>query len=122
MEGTARFITDYRNINQKMVKNPYPLPRKGEKIHQLEGLQYAMALDLNMKYYTIDISPESGNLTNILTEFGKFRYNRVPMVICASDDIFQAKVDDLVGDIDGFKTYIDIILVLGKGSFKQHID
>ena len=44
------------------------------------------------------------------------------MVICASDDIFQAKVDDLVGDIDGFKTYIDIILVLGKGSFKQHID
>ena len=42
------------------------------------------------------------------------RYNRIPMGMCASSDIFQAKVDGLPGDIEGVKTYINDIIVLGK--------
>ena len=34
-EETVRFITDYRSINQKLVRKPYPLPRIGKKIQQL---------------------------------------------------------------------------------------
>ena len=56
-------------------------------------------------------------MTTIVTEFGKFEYNRLPMGMCASGDIFQAKVDELLGDFEGIKTYIDDILVLGKGIF-----
>ena len=44
----------------------------------------------------------------------KFRYDRIPMGLCASGDIFKAKVDEILGDIGGVKTYIDNILVLGK--------
>ena len=29
-EGAVRFITGYRRLNQKLVRNPYPLPRIGE--------------------------------------------------------------------------------------------
>ena len=74
-----------------------------------------------MVYYTIYISTESHYLTSIVTEFEKFRYNKVPMRLCASGDIFQAKVDELLSDIEGFKTYIDDILVLGKRILSQHI-
>ena len=35
---------------------------------------------------------------------------------------FQYKTDKLIGDIEGVKTYIDYILVLGKGVPPQHID
>ena len=70
-------------------------------MQKLDGFQYVMALDHNMRYYTIDLSPDSLDLTNLVTKFGKFRYNRVPMVLCASGDIFQAKVDELPGDIKG---------------------
>ena len=73
------------------------------------------ALNLNMGYYTIRLSPASQDMTTIVTEFGKFRYNRLPMGMCASGDIFQAKVDKLLGDIEGVRTYIDDILVLRKG-------
>ena len=57
----------------------------------------------------------------IVTEFGKFRYIRLRMGMCISGDIFQAKVDGLIGDIKGIKTYIDEILVLSKDSFENHI-
>ena len=89
---------------------------------QLEGFQYATALYLNMRYYTLRLSPASQYITTIVTEFGKFKYNRFPMGMCASGNIFQAKVYELLGDIEGVKTYIDNILVLGKDIFEKHID
>ena len=80
----------------------------------MEKLQYATALDLNMGYYTIRILPVSQDMTTIVTEFVKFKYNHTPMGMCASGDIFQAKADKLLGDIKGLKTYINDILVLIK--------
>ena len=44
------------------------------------------------------------------------------MGMCSSGDIFQAKVDYLLGDIEGIKTYINYILVLRKESFSKHIE
>ena len=41
--------------------------------------------------------------------------------MCASGDIFQAKVYDPLDDIEVIKTYIDDILVLSKDSFEKHI-
>ena len=58
----------------------------------------------------------------ISTEFGKFRYNCLPMGMCASVDIFQAKVYEILGDIEGVKTYIGDILVLSKDCFRNHIE
>ena len=75
-----------------------------------------------MGYYTIRISPASQDMTTIVTEFGKFRYNCLPMVMYASGDIFQAKVDELLDDIEGVKTYIGDILVLSKYFFTKHIE
>ena len=89
---------------------------------QLECLQYATALDLNMGYYTISLSPDIQDMMTIVTEFGKCKYNRVPMGMCASGDIFQAKVDKLLSDIKSGKMYIDDLLVLNKDSFENHID
>ena len=78
-----RFITDYRRLKQKLVINPYHLTRIGETIQQLEGFQYVTALDINMGYYNIRLSPASQDMTTIVTEFGKFIYNRLPMGVCA---------------------------------------
>ena len=44
------------------------------------------------------------------------------MGMCASGDIFQAKIDELIGNIEVIKTNIDDILVLRKDSFEKYID
>ena len=80
------------------------------------------ALDLNIGYYTISISPARKEMTTIVTEFGKFIYNCLPMGMCALGDIFKAKVDELLRDIEGVKRYIDGILILSKDSFEKHIE
>ena len=75
------------------------------------------ALYINMGCYTISISPASQDMIMIVTEFGKFRYNRLLMVMFTLGDILQAKLDELLGYIESFKTYIGDILVLSKDSF-----
>ena len=118
-EGTVRLITEYQRLNQKLVRKTYPLPRIGETMQKLEGFQYATALDLNMGYDTIRLYPASHDTAAIVTEFGKLRYNRLPMGMFISGEIFQTKVDELLGDIEGVKTYIDDIIVLGKDSSEK---
>ena len=44
------------------------------------------------------------------------------MDICASGGVLQFKVDELLGDIKGVKTYIDDIIYLGKDIFENHIE
>ena len=109
-------------INHKLVRKLYPLPRMAVIKQQLEDFQYATSLDLNMEYYTIRLSPASQDMTTIVTEFVKFRYNRLPMGMCSLGDIFQDKVNKLLGDVEAVKTYIDDILVLSKESFYKHTD
>ena len=50
-------------------------------MQQLEGVQFAITKDLNMGYYTIRLDAKSKDITTIVTEFGKFLYNVLPMVI-----------------------------------------
>ena len=44
------------------------------------------------------------------------------MEMYASGDIFQARVDDILGDIEGVKTYTNDIIVLRKDWFINHIE
>ena len=57
----------------------------------------------------------------MVIEFGKFTYNRIPMGVCVSGNILQAKVDNIPGDTEGVKTYIDDILVLSKEGLSKHV-
>ena len=120
-DNKVRFISDFRRLNQKIKRKPYPLPRISDTLQELEGFQYATSLDMNMGYYHITLSEEASNICTIVTEFGKYWYKRLPMGVSCSPDIFQAKIYELLGDIEGTRAYIDNILVIKKGTFQEHL-
>ena len=90
-------------------------------MNQMKLFQYATTLYINMVYYSIRLSTASQDMTTIVTEFGKFRYNHLPMGMCALGDLLQAQAYNMLGDIKGLKAYIDDILVLSKDSFSKSI-
>ena len=67
-----------------------------------------------MGYYTIRLFSDSQDRTKIVNEFGKLIFNCLPIGMCALGDILQSKIDELLSDIEGVKTYINDILVLTK--------
>ena len=75
-----------------------------------------------MGYYTTPLAEYSKDITTIVIEFRKFRYNCLPMGMDVLGDVFQSKLYDLIGYIEGIITYIDNILFIGKGTFTKHIN
>lgn len=121
-DGKVRFVSDFRILNKKIKRKPYPLPRIAELLQDMSGFSYATALDLSMGYYAIRLSPRSSDACTIVTEFGKFKYNRLPMGVSCAPDIFQSKINELLGDIEGICAYIDDLLLLSKGSWTDHLE
>ena len=58
-DNTVRFISDFRELNQRIRRKPYPIPKIQDLLLKLEGFQYATSLDLNMGYYHIELVPHS---------------------------------------------------------------
>ena len=114
-DGTVRFISDFRELNKQIKRKPFPLPKIQDLLLKLEGFQYATSLDLNMGYYHIELSPDSKKLCTIVLPWGKYEYQRLPMGLCNSPDIFQEKMNILMGDLEYVRAYIDDLLILTKG-------
>ena len=53
----VRTITNFRELNKRIVRRPYPVPKISTTLQKLEGFTYATALDLNMGYYIIRLDP-----------------------------------------------------------------
>jgi hypothetical protein len=89
-DGSVRFISDFRELNKRIKRKPYPIPKIQDMLLKLAGFQYATSLDLNMGYYHIELSPDSKQLCTIVLPLGKYEYQRLPMGLCNSPDVFQA--------------------------------
>ena len=75
----VRTITDFRELNKQIIRRPYPIPKISTTLQELEGFAYAMALDLNMGYYTIRLDPQAVKMFTIIFPWGKYSYLRLPM-------------------------------------------
>jgi hypothetical protein len=85
---TVRAISDFRELNNMIVRKSYPTPKISTTLQELEGFTYATALDLNMGYYTIRLDPMASEMRTIIFPWGKYSYLRLPMGFAGSADIF----------------------------------
>ena len=118
-DGTVRFISDFREVNKRIKRKPYPIPNIQDLLLKLEGFQYGTSLDLNMGYYHIELSPDSKRICTIVLPWGKYEYQRLPMGLSNSPDIFQDKMSTLMAGLEFVRTYIDDLLVITKNTFED---
>jgi len=78
-------------------------------------------LDLNMGYYHIESKPDAKKLCTIVLPWSKYEYQRLPMVLCNSPDIFQEKMGGLMADLDYVRAYINDLLVFSNHSWTDHL-
>jgi len=121
-DNTVRFISDFRQLNKCLKRKPYPLPKIQDLLLKLEGFTFGTSLDLNMGYYHIRLDPDSQKLCTIILPWGKYEYLRLPMGLCNSPDVFQEKMNNLLGDLEFIRAYIDDLLILTKGNWEDHLE
>ena len=61
-------MVDYRKLNEKRVRNAYPLPDITEILDQLGQAKYFSCLDLGMGNHQIDMDPSDIDKTALNTK------------------------------------------------------
>lgn len=121
-DGQGRFLSDFRKLNNLIVRKPFPIPVILDVIQTLEGFKYATTLDLNMGYYTLRLDPMAQDLCTIITPWGKYAYLRLTMGLSCAPDIFQQKMSSLMQGLEFVHTYLDDILVLSGSTIDDHLE
>ena len=120
--GDVRVLTDFRKLNEWLVRKPHPLPKISDLLQKLEGFQWATAIDLSMGYYHIPLDEYSQGLCGTVMPWGIYQYTKLPMGISEAPDIFQSIMMRLLGDLDWVHVYMDDILITSNGTYEDHLE
>jgi hypothetical protein len=77
-DKTLRSLADLRELNKRIKRKPFPIPKINDLLQKLEGFYLATSLDLNMGYYHIGLTPYASTLCTLVLPLGKYKYLRLP--------------------------------------------
>ncbi|UYV62758.1 K02A2.6-like [Cordylochernes scorpioides] len=117
--GKIRICVDLTKLNQYIRRENYPLPATEHILGQLGNACYFSKLDANSGFWQFGLAKESQKLTTFITPFGRFFFKRIPFGITSAPEIFQRKMTQLLGKIEGVVCFMDDIVVYGS-SLEEH--
>ncbi len=121
-DKTVCFLSDFWEVNKRLVRKPFLIPKISTVLQEIEGFSYATALDLNMGYYTIRLDPDASKICTIIFPQGKYSYKRLPMGIAGSPDIFQRKMSALMESLEYVRAYLDDLCCISKLSLEDQLE
>jgi hypothetical protein len=121
-DKTVHFLSDFWEVNKRLVRKPFPIPKISTILQEIEGFSFTTALDLNMVYYTIRLDPDASKICTIIFPWGKYSYKQLPIGIAGSPDIFQGKMSELMESLEYVRAYLDDPLCISKLSLEDHLE
>jgi hypothetical protein len=121
-DKTVRLLSDFREVNKRLVRKPFPIPKISMVLQEIEGFFYSTTLDLNMGYYTIRLDPDASKICTVIFPWGKYSYKRLPMGLAGSPDIFQEKMSELMESLEFVRAYLEDLLCISKLSLEDHLE
>lgn len=112
--NTYRFCVDYRKLNDKIVKDRYPLPLMEDVIEALQDAEVFSSIDLKNGFFHVDMAEESIKYTAFITPDGQYEFLKAPFGLCNSPAIFQRFINDIFRDAmmkKVLRLYLDDIMV-----------
>jgi hypothetical protein len=79
---SVHFLSNFWEVNKRLIRKPFPIPKISTVLQELEGFTFATALDLNMGYYTIRLNPDAFRICTIIFPWEKNSYKRLPIGYC----------------------------------------
>ena len=120
--GALRMCVDYRQLNSKVKRDAYPLPRIDESLDVLGGAKYFSTIDLASAYNQVEVDPADRHKTAFTTPFGLFEYNRMPFGLGGAPATFQRVMQTIFRDelLEVLIVYLDDIIVFSQ-DIKTHL-
>ncbi len=114
--GTMRLCIDFRMLNDRTIKDAYPLPRIDDSISSLGLARYFSLLDLGSAFWQVPMREEDQIKTAFATPKRLFHWTRMPFGLCNATATFQRLMNKVLGDIpqeegNMVMCYVDDVLI-----------
>lgn len=121
--GSIRVCIDFRSLNNKTIKDAFPIPKIEECIDSLKGAKYFCSLDLTQGYLQVKLSEEDQHKTAFRALGSLYEWTRLPFGLCNSPATFSRLMGKCFQGLykKGLIIYLDDMLIYGS-SIKEVTD
>ena len=112
--GELHLCLDPCDLNQATCHNHHKTPTVEEAAHEFAHSHYFTKLNTDHRYWSIVLDWESSLLTTFNSPFGRYCFLCLPFGLVCSQDIFQKKMDQILGECQGCIGIADDITVHGQ--------
>ncbi|GFW16315.1 hypothetical protein TNCV_4264801 [Trichonephila clavipes] len=116
-DGSSRMCIDYRKLNQKLVKDKFPLPIIEDVLNTLQEAKVYSTLDLRNGFFHVDVDVDCRKYTSFIVPDGQFEFNKVPFGLSTSPGVFQRYVSSIFRDLTRkgiVISYLDDLVIPAK--------
>ena len=119
-DGSLRFVTDFRKVNQCTKTDTYPIPRIEDCIDKIGQAKYVSKFDLLKGYWGVPLTERAREVSAFCTPNGLYRYKVMAFGMKNAPATFQRMINHIIADIEGVEAYIDDVVVYSQ-TWDEHI-
>lgn len=122
-DGQLRMVVDYRALNQKTIRDRFPLPRISDLLDRLTAARFFSKFDLQNGFYQLRVKESDIHKTAFFGNNGLYEFLVMPMGMTNSPSSFQRLMREVIQpSMDSFAlVYIDDVLVFSK-TRDEHVE
>ena len=113
-DGSIRRTVDYQRLNSQCDRETHHCPPPFLLATQIPANVKKTIFDAVDGYHAVPLHEDSKHLTTFITQWGAYRYCRLPQGFLASADAYTRRYDDLISHIPRKVKCIDDVLLWDK--------
>jgi hypothetical protein len=120
--GEWRFCVDFRQLNERLIPDHYPLPLIRDVHDSLRGASVFSTFDLKSGFWQIPLHENDKHKTTFVIPGGTYEFNVMPFGLSTAPSLFQRAMDTVLNDVkfEFALAYIDDVIVYSH-SFSDHL-
>ena len=119
-DGSDRFCTDFRKVNQVTKTDSYPMPRVDDCIDQIGNAKFVSKFDLLKGYWQVPLTERAKEISAFVTPDGLYRYLVTPFGMKNSGCTFQRFTNQVIVGLKDTKVYVDDIIIYSE-TWEEHV-